>query len=246
VASAGTALHLDEPCAHDFLGDGTSNNKIDGWFLDSGATHHMTGCREAWHGHKPAVGHLQNVSNLDDKSTLGVFIGYAEGGKAYHILDLETAHVRMARDVVFDEGQDWAWGEMVDDSSTTTYSDFVVDCVHFEGAGGVGSYSSWSVPTPIPRSPPTIASSPVTPAPSSTSAHDEPHLAEFTMPLSNTEVRVKAYNDGEPCPFAEAEGHAAWRAAMKREMDEGINYDDAPIAWMKSLRLFLALAAQEG
>jgi hypothetical protein len=33
-----------------------------------------------------------------------VFIGYAEGVKAYHILDPVTQHVRTARDVIFDEG----------------------------------------------------------------------------------------------------------------------------------------------
>jgi hypothetical protein len=30
---------------------------------------------------------LGHVSKLDDKSTPGVFIGYVEGSKAYHILD---------------------------------------------------------------------------------------------------------------------------------------------------------------
>jgi hypothetical protein len=46
---------------------------------------------EAWHGCKPAVSHLRvfgcltfgkevgHISKLDDRSTLGVFIGYAEG-----------------------------------------------------------------------------------------------------------------------------------------------------------------------
>jgi hypothetical protein len=33
-----------------------------------------------------------------------VFIGYADGSKAYHILDLETQCVWTTRDVVFDEG----------------------------------------------------------------------------------------------------------------------------------------------
>jgi hypothetical protein len=54
---------------------------------------------EAWHGRKPAVSHLRvfgclafakelgHVSKLDDTSTPGVFIGYVEGSKAYHILD---------------------------------------------------------------------------------------------------------------------------------------------------------------
>jgi hypothetical protein len=57
---------------------------------------------EAWHGRKPAVSHLWvfsclafgkelgHIGKLDDRSTLGVFIGYAEGSKAYRILDPGT------------------------------------------------------------------------------------------------------------------------------------------------------------
>jgi transposase InsO family protein len=71
---------------------------------------------EAWHGRKPAVSHLRvfgrlaftkelgHISKLDDRSTPEVFIGYTEGSKTYHILDLGTQRVRTARDVVFDEG----------------------------------------------------------------------------------------------------------------------------------------------
>jgi hypothetical protein len=58
---------------------------------------------------------------------------------------------------------------------------------------------------------------------------------EFTTPLSHNEERIDAYHDdeplryrtmenllgddGEPRSFAEAERHAAWRAAMQSEMD---------------------------
>jgi hypothetical protein len=71
---------------------------------------------EAWHGCKPAVSHLQvfgclafgkelgHIGKLDDKSTPGVFIGYAEGSNAYRILDPGTQRVRTTRNVVFDEG----------------------------------------------------------------------------------------------------------------------------------------------
>jgi hypothetical protein len=36
-------LHVDKPRARVFLSDSSSDGKINGWFLDSGATHHMTG-----------------------------------------------------------------------------------------------------------------------------------------------------------------------------------------------------------
>jgi hypothetical protein len=46
VASAAAALlHLDEPRAHTLLGDSSSSDKTDGWCLDTGTTHHMTGRR---------------------------------------------------------------------------------------------------------------------------------------------------------------------------------------------------------
>jgi hypothetical protein len=46
VASAAAALHLDESRAHALLGDGSNNDKTDGWCLDTGVTHHMTDRRE--------------------------------------------------------------------------------------------------------------------------------------------------------------------------------------------------------
>ena len=72
---------------------------------------------EAWHGRKPAnsyprvfgclafVKELNHVGKLDDRSSPGVFIGYAEGAKAYRVLYPTTQRVRVARDVVFDEGR---------------------------------------------------------------------------------------------------------------------------------------------
>lgn len=34
-------LHIDEPRAHVFLGNGTGDDKLQGWYLGNGATHHM-------------------------------------------------------------------------------------------------------------------------------------------------------------------------------------------------------------
>jgi hypothetical protein len=43
AASAASALlHLDEPRAHALLGDGSNNDKTDGWCLDTDVTHHIT------------------------------------------------------------------------------------------------------------------------------------------------------------------------------------------------------------
>jgi hypothetical protein len=51
---------------------------------------------------------LGHIGKLDDRSTPVVFIGYAEGSKAYHNLDPGTEHVCTTRDIVFDEGRGWA------------------------------------------------------------------------------------------------------------------------------------------
>jgi hypothetical protein len=94
---------------------------------------------EAWHERKPTVSYLRvfgclafikelnYVSKLDDRSSLGVFIGYAEGAKAYRILDPVTRCVRVARDIVFDEGHSWAWDKAVDDGSVATLYDFTIE-----------------------------------------------------------------------------------------------------------------------
>jgi hypothetical protein len=70
---------------------------------------------EAWHGQKPVVNHLRvfgcrafvkqldHGDKLTDRSRAGVFIGYAEGAKAYRILDPAARQVCTTRDVVFDE-----------------------------------------------------------------------------------------------------------------------------------------------
>jgi hypothetical protein len=76
---------------------------------------------EAWYGRKLVVSHLRvfgclafakelgHIGKLDDRSTPGVFIDYAEGSKAegskaYRILDPGTQRVRTTRDVLFVEG----------------------------------------------------------------------------------------------------------------------------------------------
>jgi hypothetical protein len=79
-----------------------------------------------------------------------VFISHAEGSKAYRILDPRTQRVRTTRDIVFDEGRGWAWDKAVDDGSTPTYDNFIVEYIHFEGAGGSRQFSSTEHVYPSP------------------------------------------------------------------------------------------------
>jgi hypothetical protein len=172
---------------------------------------------------------LGHIGKLDDRSTTGVFIGYAEGSKAYRILDPAIQRVRTTRDVVFDEGRGWAWDKAVDDGSTLTYDNFTVGYVHFEGAGGVGSSLPPSMSTPVPEPPPTSAprspattsaatrstppppqlvalctpASTVTPPGTSTPtpARVEHNPVGFATPLSHDEERIDAYHDGEPLRY---------------------------------------------
>ena len=53
------------------------------------------------------IGHVRktkpNLTKLDDRSTPIVFLGYAEGTKAYRLYDPRGDKVLVSRDVVFDE-----------------------------------------------------------------------------------------------------------------------------------------------
>jgi hypothetical protein len=158
----------------------------------------------------------------------GVFIGYAEGSKAYRILDPGTQCVCTTRDVVFDEGRGWAWDKAVDDGSTPTYDNFTVEYVHFERAEGVGSSLPPSMSTPVPEPLPTSA--PRSPAMTSAAMRSSPpppqsvpactpaviatppgtstltpvrveKSVEFATPLSHDEERINAYHDGEPLRY---------------------------------------------
>ena len=71
---------------------------------------------EAWHGRKPSVSFLRTfgcidhvrktksiLTKLEVRSTPMVFLGYAEGTKAYRLYDPRGYKVLVSRDVVFDE-----------------------------------------------------------------------------------------------------------------------------------------------
>jgi hypothetical protein len=66
------------------------------------------------------IKHLRpHPTKLEDHGRKVVFIGYEEGAKAYRFYDPTTEHVRVTRDVVFNENACWDWG-------STTPSDSLV------------------------------------------------------------------------------------------------------------------------
>ena len=83
-ASAGSAhLHLDEPHTHAFLGKGTDNDKIDGWYLNTGATHHMIGRCEFFsdlgYGVKGSV-KFGDASAIEIKGVSSIILKAKSGG----------------------------------------------------------------------------------------------------------------------------------------------------------------------
>lgn len=186
---------------------------------------------EAWHGRSPAVGHLRTfgciayvkelnqLGKLDDRGKARVFIGYVEGAKAYRTLDPVTQHVRVARDVVFDEGHSWNWAAGEHKDSAPVIFDFSIKYAWTKEASSptaagspspapAGSPASSRSPSPAsgetapPPSPAAGTSSTPTTTPPAYSASSPASLCsekqpvvEFATPLDGDEERLDAYHD---------------------------------------------------
>jgi hypothetical protein len=98
-------LHIDEPRVHAFLSNGSDDDKLEGWYLNSGATHHM-------------IGHVGHFSDLDhsiwgsvkfsDESTMEicgigsiVFVGKTSEHKLLH----EVYYIPALRNSIISLGQ---------------------------------------------------------------------------------------------------------------------------------------------
>jgi hypothetical protein len=84
-------LHIDKPHAQAFLDDGSGNDKLEGWYLNSGAMHHMTGC----------------VRYFTDLNCIGSFMFVGKTGEhkllpgVYYIPALRNSIISLSQ---FDEG----------------------------------------------------------------------------------------------------------------------------------------------
>jgi hypothetical protein len=86
---------------------------------------------EAWYGKKPYVSHLKTfgcvghvkkvgpgIEKLSDRSARMVMVGYEPGSKGYRMYDPSTNKLVISRDVKFEEGMGWNWGELEDTQNT--------------------------------------------------------------------------------------------------------------------------------
>jgi hypothetical protein len=103
------------------------------------------------------------------------------------------------------------WDKAIDDGSTPTYDNFIVEYIHFEGGGGVGSslppsMSTMTSATTRSSPPPPQSVTPHTPASTATPpgtstmtpARVEHNPVEFDTLLSHDKERIDTYHDGEP------------------------------------------------
>jgi hypothetical protein len=106
AALAATALlHLDEPRAHALLSNSSSSDKTDGWCLDTGATHHMTGQRDLFTQLDSDVrdsGKFRDASGMEIKG-VGSVIFVAKSGE--HRLLTGVYYIPALRNFIISLGQ---------------------------------------------------------------------------------------------------------------------------------------------
>jgi hypothetical protein len=135
---------------------------------------------ELWTGSTPSVQHLRtfgcvahvkvttpHLKKLDDRSRRMIFVGYEPGSMAYRVYDPATRRVHISRDVVFDEGAQWAWP-----AGQEGAEDFVIeDCTGDEPVVVTTTTRAVSASSPSPTPPPAtpVQGTSVFPAQASTS-----------------------------------------------------------------------------
>jgi hypothetical protein len=175
---------------------------------------------EAWHGRKSVVSHLRvfgylafskelgHIGKLDDRSTPGVFIGYAEGSNAYRILDPGTVCARDARRSVrrrarMDMGQ--SGGRRLDSDVRQLHRR-----VHpVRGSWGSRQLSSTEHVYPSPRASTDLSATP--------SSHDLGCNDVFAT-TTTTGARMHSSSIGHPS------GHVYYSTSSRRAQPGGVCY----------------------
>jgi hypothetical protein len=167
---------------------------------------------EAWYGRAPAVAHLRvfdclcfvkelnQVRKLDDRSRPGMFLGYADGAKAYRIYYPVSHRVLVSCDVVFDEMRGWNWSKSADHAASLAEElvfDYELIDADTSGAASAPTHS------PAPGEIGSATSAPPTPA-SPVSAPTPPTPASAPTPASPASARTPASRASASAPASPA------------------------------------------
>lgn len=212
---------------------------------------------EGWYGRKPNVHFLRvfgcrayvketkpGLKKLDDRSRPMVMIGYEHGSKAYRLYDPAKKKLVVSRDVIFNEGASWDWGEHGGGASTFTVENWTMPMP----TSSVPAVSSSPAPTPPSRAT-SITDGPSSPVKPMTASKAQP-IRFVSPPAEQDEDNLDAGVDpagihryhrvldlvdsdagnpgpterlfltptGEPSTLAEAQGDEDWRLAMVDEL----------------------------
>jgi hypothetical protein len=146
------------------------------------------------------VGHVKDtrphLKKLDDRSTPMVFLGYADGSKAYRLFDSVGGCVHVSRDVVFDENASWSW-----DATSTSGAGgepFTVEYMIPPVESGEPEHTSFVPASAVPRTASPAASPPIPAMPIPLEPPSPQDGIEFATPPSVDDALDADVDDDDP------------------------------------------------
>lgn len=205
---------------------------------------------EAWTGNKPDLGHLRvfgcaaymkvpanQITKLDDRSRMVVYLGREPGTKGCRLYDLESGKIMVSRDVVCDESKGWSWqvqqcgSQMVQGSFVvSSMTSGVLTTAESEGheqepVTPVSSRSESENSVTIPQTPGTGESNFESEPSSISSSSTEPVKFRLLSDIYDEAPEVELENElllagiDEPSNFSQAVTEGTWKKAMEQEIE---------------------------